>query len=65
MSVVDFEELRLLSGYKQVSKVVDWLRENQIRFVIGGDGKPRTTHDLLESDLDGQKARKSAPVRFS
>ena len=65
MSVVDFPDLQRLSGYKQVSKVVDWLRENQIRFVIGGDGKPRTTHDLLESDLDGQKARKSAPVRFS
>ena len=65
MSVVDFEELRLLSGYKQVSKVIEWLSGNKIRFVIGGDGKPRTTHDLLESDLDGQKARKSAPVRFS
>ena len=65
MAVIDFADLQLLSGYKQVSKVVDWLRENQIRFVIGGDGKPRTTHDLLESDLDGQKARKSAPIRFS
>jgi hypothetical protein len=65
MSVVGFDDLKALSGYKQVSKVVDWLRENQIRFVTGGDGKPRTTHDMLEQDLDGQKARKSTAVRFS
>ena len=63
--MIDFADLQALSGYRQVSKVVDWLRENQIRFVIGGDGKPRTTHDLLEADLDGQKARKEAtPVLF-
>ena len=65
MAVIDFADLQALSGYKQVSKVVDWLRENQIRFVTGGDGKPRTTHDMLEQDLDGQKARKSAPVLFT
>lgn len=64
MSVVQFESLAELSGYKQVSKVVDWLRENSIRFVIGGDGKPRTTHDMLEQDLDAKKERKSAAVRF-
>ena len=65
MSVIDFSDLQALSGYRQVSKVMDWLRENQIRFVVGGDGKPRTTHDLLEQDLDGQKERKPTPVRFS
>jgi len=65
MSVIDFEDLQSLSGYRQVSKVLDWLRENRIRFVVGGDGKPRTTHDMLEQDLDGSKERKSASVRFS
>ncbi len=65
MSVVPFEALQELSGYKQVSKVIEWLSGNKIRFVIGGDGKPRTTHDMLEQDLDGQKARKSTAVRFS
>lgn len=65
MAVVDFEDLQQLSGYRQVSKVVDWLRENSIRFVLGGDGKPRTTHDMLEQDLDGQKERKPTAVRFS
>ena len=62
---MSFDDLQALSGYKQVSKVIDWLRENQIRFVVGGDGKPRTTNDLLESDLDGQKERKPTAVRFS
>ena len=65
MSVIDFEDLQSLSGYRQVSKVLDWLRENRIRFVVGGDGKPRTTHDMLEQDLNGQKERKeAAPVLF-
>ena len=40
MAVIDFADLQALSGYKQASKVMDWLRENQIRFVIGGDGSP-------------------------
>ena len=65
MAVVDFSDLQQLSGYKQVSKVVDWLRENSIRFVLGGDGKPRTTSDMLEEDLDAKKERKPTAVRFS
>ena len=65
MAVIDFDELQLLSGYRQVGRVVDWLRENQIRFVVGGDGKPRTTHDMLEQDLNGQKERKPAAVLFT
>ena len=55
MSVVPFEELQELSGYKQASKVAGWLREHRIRYVIGGDGKPRTTSDFLREDLDGTK----------
>ena len=55
MSVVPFEELQALSGYKQVSKVIAFLREHRIRYVIGGDGKPRTTNDLLSEDIDGEK----------
>ena len=65
MSVVDFEDLQALSGYRQPSKVVDWLGKNSIRFVIGGDGKPRTTDDFLAEDLDATKERKPAAVRFS
>ncbi len=55
MSVVPFEELQALSGYKQANKVICWLREHRIRYVIGGDGKPRTTSDFLSEDLDGKK----------
>ena len=65
MAVIGFTDLQALSGYRQVSKVVDWLRENGIRFVVGGDGKPRTTHDMLEQDLDAKKERKPTAVRFS
>ena len=62
MAVIDFADLQ--AGYRQVSKGDGLASENQIRFVVGGDGKPRTTHDMLEQDLDGQKERKPAAVRF-
>ena len=65
MSVVDFEDLQLLSGYKQVSKVLAFLRENRIRYVVGGDGRPRTTHDLLAEDLRDERREKVTEVRFT
>ena len=62
---MQFEALQDLSGYKQVSKVIDWLGNNRIRYVVGGDGKPRTTSDFLAEDLDGKPAeKKAAPVLF-
>ncbi len=65
MSVVPFEALQDLSGYKQVSKVIEWLGNNRIRYVVGGDGKPRTTDDFLAEDLDGKATeKKAAPVLF-
>jgi len=65
VSVVQFEELQLLSGYKQVSKVIEWLGNNRIRYVVGGDGKPRTTDDFLAEDRDGKPAeKKAAPILF-
>ena len=65
MSVVQFEELQLLSGYKQVSKVIEWLREHKVKFVIGGDGKPRTFDDYLREAIDGETRPKEAtPVLF-
>ena len=65
MSVIDFEDLQLLSGYKQVSKVVAFLRDNKIRFVVGGDGKPRTTNDMLQEDLRDEKSDTVTEVRFT
>ena len=59
--MVDFSDLQLLSGYKQVSKVMDWLREHRIKFVVGGDGKPRTTDDFLREAIDGETRPKEAP----
>ena len=63
MPVVSFSDLQALSGYKQVSKVIAWLREHRIRYVVGGDGKPRTTSDFLSEDLDDKK--QATPIRFS
>ena len=53
--MIEFKDLQALSGYKQSSKVIAFLREHRIRYVIGGDGKPRTTSDFLSEDLDGEK----------
>jgi len=62
VSVVHFEDLQALSGYKQTSKVIDWLREQKVKFVIGGDGKPRTFDDYLrEANNEDDKA---TPIRF-
>ena len=64
MSVVEYDELAALSGYKQVSKVISFLRENRIRYVLGGDGKPRTTQDLLKEDLTDERKYPITEVRF-
>ena len=48
MAVIDFHDLQVLSGYKQPTRVIDWLKQNGVSFVVGGDGKPRTTSDLLQ-----------------
>ena len=64
MSLVDFDELVLLSGYKQPSKVCRFLKDNRIPFVVGSDGKPRTTTDMLNEALRNEQAE-SAEVRFS
>ena len=60
MTVVDFNELQALSGYKQMSKVIDWLREHRVKYVVGGDGKPRTTDDFLREAIDGETRPKEA-----
>jgi hypothetical protein len=63
MSIVDFEELQLLSGYKQASKICRFLRDNSIPFVVGSDGKPRTTTDMLNEGLRNEQSTTSE-IRF-
>ena len=63
MALVDFSDLQAISGYRQVSKVVDWCRERKLKFVIGGDGKPRTFDYYLREAIDGEE-RKATPIRF-
>jgi hypothetical protein len=65
MSVVDFEELQLLSGYKQPSKVCRFLKDNSISFVVGSDGKPRTTTDMLNKGIKDEQGKSITEVRFS
>jgi len=63
--VVAFEDLQALSGYRQQSKVIAWCREQGLKFVVGGDGLPRTTSDYLAEVLDGTEAKQQAtPIRF-
>ena len=64
MSVVQFDELQLLSGYKQASKVIRFLKDNRIPFVVGSDGKPRTTSDMLNEGIKDEQ-HESTEVRFS
>jgi hypothetical protein len=65
VSVVPYECLRDLSGARQVSRVIDWLRENNVRFTLGTDGRPRTVDDFLREDLESNgKSKKAPPIRF-
>ena len=61
--IVDFDELQLLSGYKQPSKVCRFLKDNAIPFVVGSDGKPRTTNDMLNEGLKDEQDR-TTEIRF-
>ena len=64
MAVVDYEELCLLSAYKQVSKVCRFLTENGIPYVVGSDGKPRTTTDMLNEGIKNGKEDEATEIRF-
>ncbi len=65
MPVVHFEDLQLLSGYKQPSKVCRFLKDNSIPFVVGSDGKPRTTTDMLNKGIKDENDNEATEVRFS
>jgi len=65
MTIVDFDELKLLSGYAQPSKVCRFLKENSIPFVVGSDGKPRTTNDMLNRGIKDEHDNEATEVRFS
>jgi hypothetical protein len=64
--VIDFADLQKLSGRKHKKLVVAWLKRANIKFVIGDDGRPRTTHDLLEASIKDRRHGKaqSSEVRF-
>ena len=65
MVLVDYPELQLLSGSKQISKVCRFLDENSIPYVVGSDGKPRTTKDILNEGIRNGKEDEATEVRFS
>ena len=45
--------------------MIAFLRDNKIRYVVGGDGKPRTTNDILQEDLRDEKSDTVTEVRFT
>lgn len=58
MSAVTFEDLKVLSGYKQRAKIIEWLRKNKIPFVLNNENNPVTTTDILERAI-GDKSGKT------
>lgn len=58
------EDIKDLTGYKQNSSQIKWLRENGIRFLIGGDDKPRILASQIESLIGAsfkQSKRRAEP----
>ena len=62
--IVGFEDLQKLSGCKQVTKVVAFLRASSIPHVLGQDGKPRTTQEWLNKWLEKGNGDATTQVRF-
>ena len=60
-----FPNSRCSAVTKQIGKVIAFLRDNKIRYVVGGDGKPRTTNDMLKEDLRDEKSDTVTEVRFT
>ena len=51
-----------LTGFKRTASQIKWLRTNGIRFLIGGDGKPRVLESQIES-LIGVNVIQSNKIR--
>ena len=61
MTVLKFEDLQELSGFKQRTKVREWLRKNAIPFVTDAQDNPVTTVDIMERAIADKD---SAEIRF-
>ena len=53
--------LEELSGYSQPGRQAKWLTENGIGFVLGSDGRPRTTWGAVDQALIGTALSSTAP----
>lgn len=42
------EEIIELTGYKQKTSQIKWLRENGVRFLLGGDDRPKILASQIE-----------------
>lgn len=56
------EEVADLSGYQQPTAQIRWLAENDLAYLLGGDGKPKVLRALVVRRLGGEPAR-DAPKR--
>jgi len=50
-TVITFENLQSISGYREVREVVAWLENNQVRYRRGKFGRPWTTLTALDKVL--------------
>ena len=58
--VLSREDLRELTGYRQPSKMLRWLKENGIAHHIGGDGWPKV---IRQGDVLPKTLKRSEPNR--
>lgn len=56
------EEVIDLTGYLRLSAQIKWLQEQQLGFVVGGDGRPKVLRQVVINRLGGQAQHKKNPV---
>ncbi|MND86655.1 hypothetical protein D3C80_786300 [compost metagenome] len=56
------DEVADLTGYQQPTAQVGWLVENNLSYLLGGDGKPKVLRALVVRRLGGE-AESGPPAR--
>lgn len=58
------DELRELSGYRQRTKVIEWLKQQGFRPRIAADGWPRVDRNVYERIMSGAMRRTQTEPDF-
>jgi len=59
MRILIKDELEALTGSKTTKRQIKWLRMNNVRFMIGLDGKPKVLEDHINEILTNKENKKS------